>query len=329
MLVLVFIAIFTNVWGYIDPVSTPFRNRFWLPFGAAAAAIGLAALMKPAGRKGSTETAVGLRGPLFAGCAAVLAAMVAVSAAFAFVAERPKAAAEAPDAGGGSLRVMTYNIQAGNDGAAERSYDRQLALIARVAPDVVALQESDTARLGLNNDDLVRWFAAKLGWHSWYGPTTVTGTFGTAILSRYPLRNTRVSFTYSDTDEIGTAEAEIEAGGRTFTIYNVHPDGHADAMMSFARSLVERTAGKANVIALGDYNIREGSDAWPLLDAALTEAWASVYPSRVGPDGKDMKGRIDHIFVSRNLAVQNPTYVLPPQSATDHPMHWAEVTWKE
>ena len=146
-----------------------------------------------------------------------------------------------------------------------------------------------------------------------------------------PLRNvnTRVSFTYSDTDEIGTAEAEIEAGGRTFTIYNVHPDGHADAMMSFARSLVERTAGKANVIALGDYNTRESDEAWPLLDAALTEAWASVYPSRVGPDGQDMKRRIDHIFVSRDLAVRNPTYVLPPQSATDHPMHWAEVTWKE
>ncbi len=329
MVVLVFIAIFTNVWGYIDPVSTPFRNRFWLPFGVAAAAIGLAALMKPASRRGSAETAVGLRGPLFAGCAAVLAVMVGVSAAFAFLAERPKASAVASDDGGGSLRVMTYNIQAGNDGAAERSYDRQLALITRVAPDVVALQESDTARLGLNNDDLVRWFAAKLGWHSWYGPTTVTGTFGTAILSRYPLRDTRVSFTYSDTDEIGTAEAEIEAGGRTLTIYNVHPDGQADAMMSFARSLVERTAGKAGVIALGDYNIRESDEAWPLLDAALTEAWASAYPSRVGPEGQDMKRRIDHIFVSRDLAVRNPTYVLPPQSATDHPMHWAEVTWKE
>ncbi len=222
---------------------------------------------------------------------------------------------------------MTYNIQAGNDGAAERAVDRQLELIRAAAPDIVALQESDTARVGLNNDDYVRYFAAKLGWHAWYGPATVTGTFGTAILSRWPIRSPRVSFTFSDTDEIGTAEAEIDVGGRTFTIYNVHPDGDDAAMLAFARTLVQRASGRDRVIVLGDFNIRETDETWPMLEAAFTEAWAAVYPSRVGPDGADMQRRIDHVMVSRDLGVRDPVYVLPPRSATDHPVHWTDVTW--
>jgi len=57
---------------------------------------------------------------------------------------------------------------------------------------------------------------AALGYCSYYGPKTVTGTFGTAILSRYPLWNTHSIFSYSDMDETGTASAEIEAGGEVF-----------------------------------------------------------------------------------------------------------------
>lgn len=59
-------------------------------------------------------------------------------------------------------------------------------------------------------------------------------------------------------------------------------------------------------------------------------AWVSVHPSEIGDDGVDMSGenRIDHIFVSPSLGVRNPVYVLPPASATDHPVHWAEVYWE-
>jgi endonuclease/exonuclease/phosphatase family metal-dependent hydrolase len=39
--------------------------------------------------------------------------------------------------------------------------------------------------------------------------------------------------------------------------------------------------------------------------------------------------RIDHIFVSPHLEVRDPVYLLAPESATDHPVHWAEVTWSD
>jgi len=229
-----------------------------------------------------------------------------------------------------SLKVMTFNTQQSNDDSGERSFDRQLALINRVSPDVLSLQELDSTRISLNNNDYVRYYAEKLGYYSYYGPTTVAGTYGTAILSKYPLLNTRTAFTYSDKDEIGVAEAEIEVNGHRLTLYDVHPDGSDTAMLVFAKVLLERSKDKPYVIALGDYNLRDYEEAYKLINSVYINAWTSVYPSKISADGVDMSGenRIDHIFVSPALGVRNPVYVLVPDSATDHAVHWAEIYWK-
>jgi endonuclease/exonuclease/phosphatase family metal-dependent hydrolase len=101
-------------------------------------------------------------------------------------------------------------------------------------------------------------------------------------------------------------------------------------MMGFAQILLERSQSKPYVIALGDYNLRDYEQAYQLIDSAYTNAWTSVYPSEISPDGVDMSGdnRIDHIFTSPNLTALNPTYILPPASATDHPVHWADIAWE-
>jgi hypothetical protein len=56
-----------------------------------------------------------------------------------------------------------------------------------------------------------------------------------------------------------------------------------------------------------------------------------VYPSKISTDGVDMSGdnRIDHIFMTPNLKAVNPIYILPPASATDHPVHWTDITWNK
>ena len=226
---------------------------------------------------------------------------------------------------------MTFNTQQSNDDYGEKSVEAQLVLIRRVSPDILALQESDSARISLNNNDYVRYFAEKLGYYSYYGPTTGTGTFGTALLSKYPLEYTRSVFIYSDKDETGVAEAEIEVNGMRFTIYDVHPDSSDEAMLVFAETLVERAADKPYVIALGDYNLRDYEEAYQWIDQHLTNAWTSVHPTEISAGGVDMSGdnRIDHIFLSSNLQAVNPTYILPPESATDHPAHWTDVVWSE
>jgi len=320
LVILVFFHIFSNVWGYVEPVSPWFRNKFWLPYALLAGLLVLlVSLKRPAASDREREP-----GGRFSWAAAVFLVLWFGASAGSALATTRVVDFEPRES---SLVVMTYNIQGANDEIGERSIEEQLALIRRVGPDLLALQESDTARVSFNNHDFVRYLAGKLGYYAYYGPTTTSGSFGTAILSRFPLENTRSVFTYSDQDEIGTAEAEVEVSGKRFAIYNVHPDGSDIAMLVFAETLLERSAGRSNVIALGDYNLRDYEEAYQLIDEVLTNAWVSIYSSEVGADGVDMSGenRIDHIFFSPDLTAREPVYVLPPESATDHPVHWTEI----
>ncbi|MCJ7703764.1 MAG: endonuclease/exonuclease/phosphatase family protein [Anaerolineales bacterium] len=324
LVLLVFMHIFTNVWGYVEPISPWFRNKFWLPYLLMT---GLITLL--IGRKGTSALGEQLEpnSAFSMGWVVSFAIIFLGTAGSALYTTRIQTLE--PD--NSSIVVMTYNIQQANDDFGERSYERQLALIRQIAPDILALQESDSSRISLNNNDFVRYYAGKLGYYSYYGPKTVTGTYGTAILSRYPLQNTRTVFSFSDQDEIGTAEAEIEIGGQVFTIYNVHPDGSDTALLTWANTLLDRSDDKENVIALGDFNLRDDEGAYQQIANTYINAWESIYPSKIGSNGTDMSGenRIDHIFLSRSLIVRNPVYVLPPDSATDHPVHWAEIYWKE
>ena len=323
LVLLVFMYIFTNVWGYIEPVSPWFRNKFWLPYLLMA---GIVSLLSARKRPLETDTSKGPAGTFHWGWVTLLGALFLGTMVSAVLTTRVRTF----ETDKSSLLVMTYNIQQANDESGERSYERQLALIRQVSPDILSLQESDSTRISLNNNDYARYYAGKLGYYSYYGPKTVTGTYGTALLSKYPLQNTRTVFSYSDQDEIGTTAAEIEVDGRQFTIYDVHPDGSDTAMLVWAQTLLERSKDKPYVIALGDYNLRDYEEAYKLIDSVYTNAWTSVYPSEISPDGVDMSGenRIDHIFFSPSLSARNPVYVLPPDSATDHPVHWAEIFWK-
>lgn len=324
LILLVFMQIFTNVWGYVAPVSLWFRNQYWLPYFLMSALLTLAIIFYRPRLKRAQQTLEGNFSPNWLGLMAVL---FAGSLWAATVSTRVRAFEPRPN----SLIVITYNLQQGNDGFGERSYQRQLALMRQIDADIIALQESDSARVSLNNADLVRYFAGKLGYYAYYGPGPISGTYGTAILSKYPLTNPHIVFSYSDQDEIGTAVAEIEVSGKRFTIYNVHPDGSDTAMMVFAQTLLEQIGDKQYVIALGDYNLRDDEAAYQVIAARLTNVWESLYPSKISPEGIDMSGRnrIDHIFLSPPLRPLRATYILPPDSATDHPVHWAEIVWEE
>jgi endonuclease/exonuclease/phosphatase family metal-dependent hydrolase len=324
LVLLVFVNIFSNVWGYIEPISLLFRNTFWLAYFILSAIISLFAWRvsthKPSASKEPS--------PAYSWPWSALIALVFI-ATLVFALPSPLVKVDAMNKT--SLRLMTFNTQQSNDEYAQKSYTAQLALIQQVSPDILALQETDSTRISLNNNDYVRYFADNLGYYSYYGPRTPSGTFGTAILAKFPLLNTRTVFMYSDKDETGVAEAEVDVAGLTFTIYDVHPDSSDPAMLGFAQNLIALSRGQPYVIAMGDYNLRDYEAAYQLLDSVFTNAWTSVYPSEISPDGVDMSGenRIDHIFFSPNLTALDPTYILPPVSATDHPVHWTDIVWSK
>jgi endonuclease/exonuclease/phosphatase family metal-dependent hydrolase len=323
LVLLIFMNIFSNVWGYVEPISNYFRNKYWLSYLILLVLVALLSLILHRRFDRSSDSHGERKNLILVG--AFLGVIFFATFIAAFLTDRNLVLP--PE--NGSLKVMTYNIQQANNEKGEKSYHEQLALIKEVDPDIIGFQESDSTRISLGNNDYVLYYANKLGYHTYFGPKTVTGTYGTAILSKYPLENPRSVFSFSDQDEIGTAQAEIKVGDKEFTIFNVHPDGSEEAKMVFAKNLVERAGQKSDVIAIGDYNLRDWEEPYLLIDEHYKNAWMDVYPSGINEEGLDMSGmnRIDHIFVSPNIIVRNPIYLLPPESWTDHPVHWVEISW--
>ncbi len=315
-----FILIFTNVWGYVDPVSQIFRNLFWLPFllvGITIPIMGKAIFKKRSLEfKSIINTLQQKR--IIASFLVILLIGTSVSALAWEL--RPKAKG---GSGVTSLTVITYNIQQGVNVTGDINYDKQLALIKAVNPDIIGLQECDTARISGGNSDVVRYFANRLNYYSFYGPRTVTGTFGVAILSRYPIINAKTFFTYSDTDEIGTTEAQIKVGATIFNVYVSHPAGSDDAKLAHIQALMDRISGKTNVISMGDFNSRENSICYNASVSVLQDVWLTKLSGGVDGPSFDLSDRIDYIFVSPSFNVSEAWYITDPQS--DHPALWTEI----
>jgi endonuclease/exonuclease/phosphatase family metal-dependent hydrolase len=323
LILMVFANIFTNVWGYV-PLGDFFRGKYWLTYSLLATLLSLLAWL---GNRKPTNPAEKAPVTFHWAWGAALAAILATT----LICALPVKHVEIPfsESERTSIKVMTFNIQQANDVNGEKSFTSQLALIREVSPDVLSMQETDSTRISLNNNDYVRFYADSLGYYSYFGPTTVNGTYGTSLISKYPLENTRTIYIYSDKDENAIAAADITVSGKTFSFFDVHPDGSPIVDMSFARTLINISKDSPYVIALGDYNLRDYEEAYQLINSVYTNTWTSVYPSKISTDGTDMSGenRIDHIFISPILKAVNPVYVLPPESATDHAVHWTEITW--
>jgi endonuclease/exonuclease/phosphatase family metal-dependent hydrolase len=238
------------------------------------------------------------------------------------------------------LTVVSYNNRLGSRKNGERSLREQLALLKEIDADIIGLQASDTPRPSAGNLDLALYFANELGYHMYFGPPCVGGTFGTAILSKYPLQNVRTLYSFSDVDETGTAVAEFEVGGRRIAFLNSHPAGEHPSHQAHTDAVIEIASTYEHVIAVGDYNHRQDSSYYADLSKVLTNSWAAVNPSAIGPrhpsigvarDGSteplDMSRRIDHIYVSDTFRVDEAYYVPIPESMSDHLIHWAVLSW--
>jgi endonuclease/exonuclease/phosphatase family metal-dependent hydrolase len=310
------LLIATNVWGYV-PYGPLFRNRFWLPFLLCGAGMFLPLFLRVA--KLPTPPPACSGGWLLRGAVIALAVLGVVGALVRVAPSAP--AAPRP------LTIMTYNMQQGSHANANRDYREQLALLRKVNADIIGLQESDTARPSGGFVDAVRYFADGLGYFSYYGPNTVSGTFGAAILSRYPIRNPRTFFTYSRTDEVGTAVADIDVGGTVIGFFSNHPSGGDSVMNAHMDALIAEAAKYEYVISVGDYNFTPGEPYFGKLAAALDDSATALGEAKVNNHGKkpNLAEEIDHIFVSRNFRVLESHYLPPPDSKTDHPAHWSIV----
>lgn len=327
------LLVFSNVWGYVEPISGYFRNMFHLPFLIAGVIVvlGLVVLRH---ERGNAPHA----GQRWArGVGGLVGAVLLAWTGFTTVLAQRAALPHDPDRM--ELRVLTYNMQQGSEQDGDQRYLAQLDFIRSIQPDLVLLQESDTSRPSGGNVDAPRLVASALRMHLYYGPKTVAGTFGTAILSRYPLTNVRTVYTFSDVDEVGTAVAEIEVGGRTIGVFNNHPAGSDVVKHAHVDALLAEAAKYEHVIAGGDYNFRQDTPYYAKVVQELRDTWLMAHPDAVGDatsvlggdpadEGRfSMERRIDHVFVSDGFEPVDAQYILTPDSMTDHPAYWCVLRW--
>ncbi len=335
LVLLTVMAIFTNVWGYVGDFSRPFRGKFYLPF-LITGGLMLLPYLVAARRQPITRNVL----PGDQDRRSVIAAIAIGLLAILGVVVR-SARSDSPEFEQNRITVLTYNLQLGSEPEGDQNYFDQIELLRKIDADIIGLQESDAARPGGGNVNVSRMFADALGYYTYYGPNTIAGSFGTSILSRFPLANTRTIYSYSVKDEAGTAVAEIEINGRTVTIFNSHPAGKDVAKLAHIDDLVAAVSPLESVIAVGDYNMRQDTPMYPRISSVLIDSWKSIFPNAIGtrhptigveagtiPEPIDMTRRIDHIFHSANFRAVESYYLPTPQSETDHPAHWSVLEWE-
>lgn len=318
LLVAILAHVFTTVYDYIPVVGPLFRDRFWLVHvfvGLVALAAMLlvrrgVSLPREGGQAAGVTDAVA--------SAVTVLALVAVTAGV-LVSAHPRP----PAAGATTLTVLTYNIQQGYSSDGQRNVDGQLALIEQVAPDIVGLQETDNARVAGGNCDVVRYLADRLDMYSYYGPPTVAGTFGIALLSKYPIENPRTFYLFSEGEQVAVIEAQITVGDQTFNVFVTHL-GNGGPMVQ-AEQFLTLVTGKPDVIAMGDFNFRPDSEQYRLVTNLLADSWLVRWRRWTDTAGTSPDHKIDHIFVSPGTSVIDARFIESP--ASDHPAVTATLGW--
>jgi endonuclease/exonuclease/phosphatase family metal-dependent hydrolase len=237
-------------------------------------------------------------------------------------------ASEASAVSGSSLRLMSYNIKYG--AVSGLDLGKIAAVIKESNPDVIGLQEVDegTRRSGgkRETDELstltgmrYRYFGANFDFDG--------GKYGLAILSKYPLTNTRVIRLDNRTKREDGYEpriavaADVTAKGETISFVTVHASLHASERDDNGRAILSALGVKASrAIVCGDFNETPSKDIGDLLsDAGMVDAFNEKHRFQLGftsPANFPIK-RIDFIYRGKSFGKTAHAWV-PNTKASDH-----------
>jgi endonuclease/exonuclease/phosphatase family metal-dependent hydrolase len=231
------------------------------------------------------------------------------------------------------LRVMTYNIRAGNGDIA-----RTAETIRSFAPDIVGLQEVDVhwgERSGF--EDQATLLGRVLGMQVRFAPiyalpgadsTKARRQYGVALLSRHPIIRwtndtlTRLSTIAQNPEPApapGLLQATIEIAGAVVRVFNTHLDYRPDPRVrkqQVTEMLAYLGSASTPTLVLGDLNANpDALELQPLFER-FRDTWQdSARPGFTFPADKPMK-RIDYVLVSGHFQVKAAS--VPVTEASDH-----------
>ncbi len=225
------------------------------------------------------------------------------------------------------LRLMSYNIQHGNDHKSGTGINlKQIAeVIRRLDPDIVGLNEVRGRGTRADYTAQAEELGSILGYHAWFARSIYVGgtePYGNAILSKRPIVSASITRIPDPIPRDGRVESrtvlrsEIELPGGRFAAYVSH-FGLSQAELEHAASTaLTLTQNEPLPFALmGDFNMTPDN---PLL-APLFDKLNSTSPYTDGQlsfPSDNPKNKIDYIFTSKNVRVLDSD--IPELVASDH-----------
>lgn len=228
-----------------------------------------------------------------------------------------------------TIKVMAYNVHHCNPPSKSATGDIDIDTIAGVIrkqnPDLVALQEIDdhTSRSGAFNEAEV--MAKKLNMHYYFGKAIDYGGggYGVAILSKYPLSDTKTIALPStegfkgETRVLALATITLP-NGKAIRFSSTHLEVSSGANRDLQIKEINRIATSETLpfIIGGDFNSAEGSPVIQALDQVFTRTCYQCAPTI--PVDRPTKA-IDFIAFTKTSPFKVLSHqVIPEPYASDH-----------
>ncbi len=155
-----------------------------------------------------------------------------------------------------TVRVMTWNIHGALGRNRRFDLKRVVELIGRHAPDIVALQEIDTRRVGSQNAFALLQEAC--GGHGVGAKaiSTADGEYGQALISRWPIHSSTIcDISYPEREPRRAIRCEIATPAGPLRVIATHLGLSLGERRSQARALLDLIGeGSMTTVALGDFN---------------------------------------------------------------------------
>lgn len=224
------------------------------------------------------------------------------------------------------LRVLTYNIHHGEGMDGRIDYKRLAAIITRLKPDVVALQEVDRSTTRSDGVDQLQRLVSLTGMNGEFGRAIyyADGEYGEGILSRFPIgwaKTHPLPFRPGQEPRVALAALiEPDNGLPSFVFVGTHLCHQSETTrVDQAQHLNALFAEDRQypVILAGDLNARPDSEPITILK---TTGWM---------DATAPKSVIDYILIrSQDQWEVIDTVVVDDKVASDHPAVLVELRWR-
>ena len=220
------------------------------------------------------------------------------------------------------LRIMSYNIRNAKGMDNKIDYSRVAKIISAVHPDIVAVQELDSATARSGNTDVLKEVANQCGYHYYFGPAISYdgGKYGVGVLTKEkPLNVTNVAL--PGKEEKRNLEMVEFKDFYFFTVHLSLTEADRNTSIEIINEQVSKI--KKPVFLAGDFNAEPSSAAilnlkktnWQLLSGE-DYTFPSTKPDRC----------IDYIFAGngKKWKVINAE-VFNDDIASDHRPVWVEL----